>query len=108
MFLKPTGNVSVCAIGSEISLNCLTEGPLVWRIATGTQLFSGQQAPATEGRFSLVVNSANPIEGNMAVLRINSTASLSDFQPELDSDILIRCREVTTGKEKEVGPQICW
>ena len=98
MSLEPSGNVFVCANGTEVVITCETEGSLIWRTPTGTQLFTGQQAPTTEGRFNLVVNSANSIGG---VLRLNSTASLPSFQPELDNGTLITCREFDTGKEKD-------
>ena len=103
MTLTPSGNVSICASGADISLTCVTTaGPLLWEVETGNQLFNAPHGPTSEGRFDLVVNNVEQlVVNNVTVPSINSTATLSDFQLDADDGIFIRCRETTSGDEKE-------
>ena len=102
MLLDPSGNVSLCA-NDPVAITCVTTvGPLLWVTTTGNQLFTALQAPVTEGSFNLVVNSAEQrVEGGETLLRVNSTASASNFIPTQDV-VPITCREITTDLSVEV------
>ena len=102
MLLDPSGNVSLCA-NDPVVITCVTTvGPLLWETTTGNQLFTTLQAPVIEGSFNLVVNSADQrVEGGETLLRVNSTASASNFIPTQDI-VPITCREITTDLFAEV------
>ena len=87
----PSGNVPVCLNGG-IKLACSTEGTLLWEGDDVNEVFAMFQAPVTEGNFTLEVTS-------VTASRVNSTATLSNFQGEQDG-LSISCVEISTGSRQ--------
>ena len=98
MSLVPRDNVTVCP-RENVTFRCTTTGgALLWETSTaeGNELFNKpDKQPVTLGIFKLIL--IGFMNGNKAVLEVNSTATTTNVQPSVNGATL-SC-SVTNGSD---------